>query len=192
MSSGSANDERLAEVAEAERQLETKVEAATTGVGEVRLSSVQLMSALEALEARMEKEVAEVKQEVAKLEFTVAESVAARQSGQDDARVAHDDTSALRTDLQAVSRRLDQITLKTATLEGRKLEDEVSIAQCRTQHLTLDLRLSDTLGRLQEVEERVRRSHTHGGHTLHLRPWRDSPEDAREGKKRRNSRSPRG
>lgn len=192
LSSGSVNDERLAEVAEAERQLETKVEAATTGVGEVRSSSVQLMAALEALEARMEKEVAEVKQEVAKLEFTVAESVAERQSGQDDARVAHDDTSALRTDLQAVSRRLDQLTLKIATLEGRKMEDEVAVAQCHTQHLTLDLRLSDTLARLQEVEERLRRSRSRGGHNHYLRPWKDVAEEAQEGKKLRRNYSPSG
>ncbi|XP_042205678.1 paramyosin-like [Homarus americanus] len=193
LSPGSGSDERLAEVAEAERQLETKVEAATTGVGEVKSSSVKLLAALEDLEARLEKEVTEMKQEVAKLEFTVAQSAAERQNGEDDARVAHDDTSALRTDLQAVSRRLDQLNLKTAAIEGRKLDDEVSVAQCRTQQLTLDLRMNDTLERLQHVEERLRRSHAQGGHSHYLRPWRDSVDDTlREVKRKRRDLSPSG
>lgn len=54
---------------EAERQLETRVRAVETGVGEVQASSVQLLATLEALEARVEKDVAEVRQEVAKLEY---------------------------------------------------------------------------------------------------------------------------
>nr|XP_045586314.1 plasminogen-binding group A streptococcal M-like protein PAM [Procambarus clarkii] len=190
---GSGVEERVAELAEAERQLETKAEAATTGVGEVRSSSVKLLAALEALEARMEKEVAEVKQEVAKMEFTVAQTAAERQSGQQDARAAHDDTSALRSDLQGVSRHLDEITLKTAALEGRKLDHDITVAQCRAQQLTFDLRLTDTLERLQHVERRLRRSHSQRAHQHHLAPWRDSADDAPgENKRRRRSASPSG
>ncbi|KAG0720461.1 hypothetical protein GWK47_048475 [Chionoecetes opilio] len=54
-----------------ERQLETRVAAVEAGVGEVQASSIQLLTTLEALEARVEKEVTEVRQEVAKLEYRV-------------------------------------------------------------------------------------------------------------------------
>ena len=54
---------------DAERQLETRMEAVEIGVGEVQASSMQLLATLEALETRMEKDVAEVQQEVAKLEY---------------------------------------------------------------------------------------------------------------------------
>nr|XP_053649799.1 nuclear mitotic apparatus protein 1-like [Cherax quadricarinatus] len=190
LSPASGIDQRVAEITEAERQLETRVEAATTGVGEVKSSSVKLLAALEALEARMEKEVAEVRQEVAKMEFTVGQSAAERQSGQEDARVAHDDTSALRSDLQVVSRHLEDLTLKTEALEGRKLEDDVILAQCRSQQLSFDIRLNDALQRLQQVEQRLRRHHPQDGHKYHLPKWSDAPGDAR--KRRRRSLSPSG
>lgn len=148
-------EDQLAELTETERQLETRVEAVTSGVGEVRLSSVQLLAALEALEARLEKEVSEVKQEVAKLEFSGAQWAADHKGNLDEARVALDDAAALRTDLEAVSRRLDRLTLKTAGLESGKLEGQVSRAECRTKHLALELRVSDAVERLRAVEEHV-------------------------------------
>lgn len=148
-------EDQLAELAETERQLETRVEAVTSGVGKVRLSSVQLLAALEALEARLEKEVSEVKQEVAKLEFSGAQWAADHKGNLDEARVALDDAAALRTDLEAVSRRLDRLTLKTAGLESGKLEGQLSRAECRTKHLALELRVSDAVERLRAVERHV-------------------------------------
>lgn len=102
----------------------------------------------------MEREVKEVKQEVAKLEFKVAESAADQQTEKQETRVVQDDTSALRSDLQLLSSRLHHYTVKLAALEGRKLEDEVGITQCRTQHLRLDLRLNNTIARLTAVEKK--------------------------------------
>ncbi|XP_063597570.1 uncharacterized protein LOC134774149 [Penaeus indicus] len=163
-------EDQLAELTETERQLQTRVEAVTSGVGEVRLSSVQLLAALEALEGRLEKEVSEVKQEVAKLEVSGAQWAADHKGNLDEARVALDDAAALRTDLEAVSRRLDRLTLKTAGLESGKLEGQVSRAECRTKHLALELRVSDAVERLRAVEEHV-----------HHRPSRSAegqPDDA--------------
>ncbi|XP_063845737.1 uncharacterized protein LOC135091738 [Scylla paramamosain] len=51
------------------QRLEPRVEAVETGLGEVQASSMQLLAMLEALEARVEKDVGEVRQEVAKLEY---------------------------------------------------------------------------------------------------------------------------
>ncbi|MPC16976.1 hypothetical protein E2C01_009820 [Portunus trituberculatus] len=51
------------------RRLEPRVEAVETDLGKVQASSMQLMSMLEALEARVERDVGEVRQEVAKLEY---------------------------------------------------------------------------------------------------------------------------
>lgn len=155
VSSGSRCEDRLAEMAETERQLETRVEEVTSGVGEVRLSSVQLLAALEALEARLEKEVSEVKQEVAKLEFSGAQWAADHKGNLNEARVALDDVAALRTDLEAVSHRLDRLTLKTAGLESGKLENELSSAECRAKHLALEMRVSDAVERLRAVEDHV-------------------------------------
>lgn len=189
---GSVKEERIAEVVERERQLEKRVEAVRTGVGEVKSSSVQLLAALEALEAKMEREVKEVKQEVAKLEFKVAESAADQQTEKQEARVVQDDTSALRSDLQLLSSRLHHFTVKLAALEGRKLEDEVGIAQCRTQHLSLDLRLNNTIARLTTVEQQQQKW-SRGKKVHHLWTWSDSPDQNTGGSHRsRRSPSPRG
>ncbi|XP_066979760.1 myosin-14-like [Macrobrachium rosenbergii] len=175
----SNNDERLAELTESERQLETRVEAAATGLGEVKTSSVQLLAALDALEARVEKGISEVKQEVAKLEFTVAQSSAERKNQEKDDQTVHDDTEALRADLQVVSKHLDQLVLKTAHLEGQRLEAEVSEAQCRTQHLTLDIKLNDILDRLTSVEEHFEKSTSHRRRTQHGDEGRRSKRSSR-------------
>ena len=55
-------------------RLEPRVEAVETGLGKVQASSMQLMAMLEALEARVEKDVGEVRQEVAKLEYKMTAS----------------------------------------------------------------------------------------------------------------------
>ncbi|KAK4310046.1 hypothetical protein Pmani_018351, partial [Petrolisthes manimaculis] len=160
--SGSVKEEqRMAEVLETERQLEKRVEAVRSGVGEVKSSSVQLLAALEALEARVEREVKEVKQEVAKFEFKVGESAAHQETDKQEARVAKDDTRALHTDLQHLSSRVHHLTLKMAALEGQKLEQEVAIAQCRTKQLNLDLRLNSTIVRLMTVEQQHHGTITH-------------------------------
>lgn len=61
------------------QRLEPRVEAVETGLGEVQASSMQLLAMLEALEARVERDVGEVRQEVAKLEYKMT-------STQDDSK----------------------------------------------------------------------------------------------------------
>lgn len=89
-------------------QLEERVKATESGLGEVRASSIQLLEALETLETQVERGVAEVRQEVAKLEYKVT----ALQDCANDSEVPSN-----RAAIKALLNHMDQIENRLSAIQ---------------------------------------------------------------------------
>ena len=103
------------------RQIEAKISTNTEGLKEVKISSVQLMAALDDLENRQDTFASEIRKEIAKLEFSTSKAEAEKSIDLGNEKVLEDTIAALRTDLRASSNRIDVLSLKLSELEEKQI-----------------------------------------------------------------------
>ena len=100
----------------------------TESLKRVKSSSIQLMSAVDALETRQDSITEDMRKELAKLEFTISKTAAEKEIELGDSVVMQDTMAALRSDLRATSHKVDLLSLKLASVEEYHLEKDAKTA----------------------------------------------------------------